>query len=171
MSNRKVIKFKNKKFEYVNAIEIKELDSKYLIGQYEGSDKSIILRLIIDGDKYIVDASKRSVQEKEVLNKYFMAHDGGVAFKNALANGEIVSFYYDMPDEVVSYEEGVNTEVKKAEIKPIVISTTTIKIPSVDIKLNHERQSRMDRVNNLISSINHEIERYYDLVNSLVNNG
>ena len=151
MSNRKVINFKNKKFEYVNAIEIKELDSKYLIGQYQGSNKSIILKIVIDGDKYIVDANKRSVQEKEVLNKYFMSRDSGAAFKNALTNGEIVSFYYDMPDEVVSYEESVNTEVKKAEIKPIVISKTTIKIPSADIKLSNERQVRMDRVNNLIS--------------------
>ena len=169
MSKRKVVNLGENQFEYVNAVEIKELSSKYLVGQYTHTKKPIILHLVIDGDKYIIDSSKRTDLEKEVLNKYFVTDDGGVAFRNALSTGDIVSFYYDMPDVIDANREEVSKANVEQELKPIVISTIKVEIPSIQEKIKKERYAQIERVGKLISNLQNEINRCYDVINSVVN--
>lgn len=169
MSKRKIVNLDNRQFEYVNAVEIKELSAKYLIGQYTHTKKPVILHLVIDGDNYIIDASKRSDIEKQVLNKYFMAHDGGEAFRNAIANQDIVSFYHDMPDAIDAKRNEVSSASEKEELKPIIISTTKVEIPSVIDKIKQERSTQIERVSNLIINLENEINHCYDVINSIVN--
>ena len=169
MSKRKVINLEDSQFEYVNAVEIKELSAKYLIGQYTHTKKPVILHLVIDEDNYIIDSSKRTDIEKLVLNKYFMAHDGGEAFKNALTNGDIVSFYFDMPDEINASREEVSKVNIEQELKPIVISTSQVEIPSISDKIKQDRYAQVERVGKLINNLQNEINRCYDVINSVVN--
>ena len=171
MSNRKIVNIGDKQFEYVNAIEIKELDAKYLIGKYVNSNKSVILHVDVNDDKLIVDTNKRSNVEKLVLNKYFMAHDGGEAFKKALSNKDIISFYYNMPNEIDAIFDDVSNKGEKQELKPIIISTTKVEIPSVELKIKEERYSQLNKLSDLIVGLQSEIDRYYDIINRLVNNG
>ncbi len=169
MSKRKIVNLDNRQFEYVNAVEIKELSSKYLVGQYTDTDKPIILHLIVEGDNYTIDASKRSDIEKQVLNKYFMAHDGGEAFRKALVNRDIVSFYHDMPAAIDAKRNEVSSSSQKEELKPIIISTTKVEIPSVIDKIKQERSTQIERVSNLIINLENEINHCYDVINSIVN--
>lgn len=113
--NTKIINFNGKQFEYVNAIEIKELNAKYLIGKYAGTNNSRILSFINDGINYIVDSGKLTDEEKEVLNRYFAFSDGVEKFKQALASGEIVSLYHTMPDVIDALYE--DASLRTIEVK------------------------------------------------------
>lgn len=169
MSKRKVIDLEDSQFEYVNAVEIKELSAKYLIGQYTHTKKPVILHLVIDGEDYIIDSSKRTDIEKIVLNKYFMSNDGGETFKSALLNGDITSFYYEMPDMVSARREEVLKTSDEQELRPIVISTSRVEIPSIKDKIKQDRYAQIERVGNLINNLQNEINRCYDVINSVVN--
>lgn len=169
MSKRKVINLEDSQFEYVNAVEIKELSAKYLIGQYTHTKKPVILHLVIDGDNYIIDSSKRTDIEKIVLNKYFASKDGGESFKKALLNGDIVSFYYDMPDAIGARREEVSKISFEHELKPIIISTSQVEIPSISDKIKQDRYAQIERVGKLINNLQNEINRCYDVINSVVN--
>lgn len=119
--NTKIINFNGKQFEYVNAIEIKELNSKYLIGKYAGTNNSRILSFINDGFNYIVDSGKLTDSEKEVLNRYFAFADGVEKFKKALANGEIVSLYHSMPDVIEAlYEDATLGTIEVKDENPVI---------------------------------------------------
>ena len=106
--NTKIINFNGKQFEYVNAIEIKELNAKYLIGKFVGTNNSRILSFINDGVNYVVDSGKLTDVEKDVLNRYFAFADGIEKFKQALASGEIISLYHTMPDVIDALYEDVS---------------------------------------------------------------
>ncbi|MEI3530316.1 MAG: hypothetical protein V8Q75_04485 [Bacilli bacterium] len=174
MDKRKRLQIGDNQFEYVNAVEIKELSAKYLIGQYVGSDKSIILRILIDGDNYIIDASKRSEQEKEVLSRYFMAHDHGTAFKEAIEAGLITSFYYDMPDIAEARREVITSSVNDFELpslKSPIISKTKFEIPPASYKVGEDKFLELKEINNLIINLQKELDRYHDNMRRLENNG
>lgn len=174
MDKYKRLKIDAYQFEYVNAVEIKELSSKYLIGQYVGSDKSVILRILVDGDHYIIDASKRSEYEKEVLRKYFMAHDGGTAFKEAIESGDIVSFYYDMPDIADAHRKIIDNSIDASDVstmKSPIISKTKFEIPPASYKVGEDKFLELKEINNLIINLQKELDRYYDNMRRLENNG
>lgn len=174
MDKRKRLKIDDYQFEYVNAVEIKELSAKYLIGQYVGSNKSIILRILVDGDNYIIDASKRSEQEKEVLSKYFMAHDSGEAFKKAIESGLITSFYYDMPDVAEAYRKVItiaSNDLEAPSFKSPIISKTKFKIPPASYKVGEDKFLELKEINNLIINLQKELDRYHDNMRRLENNG
>lgn len=199
--NSKQINFNDKQFEYVNAIEIKELNANYLIGKYIGTNNSRILRFVYDGVNYIIDSSKRTDEEKEVLNRYFAFADGVEKFKQALLKGEIVSLYNEMPDvinanyedvslknneiktkesaplvEEVKTEEIANNEeiiktTENSDLEPIVISSTKVEITSPNAISKEIKKISFEKIDNLMAGIQAEIDRYYDLINGVVNNG
>lgn len=174
MDKYKKLKIDDYQFEYVNAVEIKELSSKYLIGKYAGSDKSVILRILADDDHYIIDASKRSEHEKDVLCKYFMAHDGGTAFKEAIESGNIVSFYYDMPDMAEAHREIIENSIDTSDSiarKSPIISKTKFEIPPASYKVGEDKFLELKEINNLIINLQKELDRYYDNMRRLENNG
>lgn len=173
MSKRKMIQIDDYQFEYVNAVEIKELSAKYLIGQYVGNDKSIILRIMIDDNNYIIDASKRSKLERDILSKYFMAHDGGEAFKEAIKNGDIISFYHNMPEVAQAHREVIETNNKKQneeKQKSPIISATKFEIPPAHYKLGEEKFLELKEINTLIINLQKELDRYHANMSRLENN-
>ena len=119
--NTKIINFNGKQFEYVNAIEIKELNAKYLIGKFVGTNNSRILSFINDGVNYVVDSGKLTDGEKDVLNRYFAFADGIEKFKQALASGEIISLYHTMPDVIDAlYEDASLRTIEVKEETPVI---------------------------------------------------
>ena len=129
--NTKIINFNGKQFEYVNAIEIKELNAKYLIGKFVGTNNSRILSFINDGVNYVVDSGKLTDVEKDVLNRYFAFADGIEKFKQALASGEIISLYHTMPDVIDALYEDVS-------LRTIELKEETPVIEKVEEPVNEE---------------------------------
>lgn len=147
--NSKQINFNDKQFEYVNAIEIKELNANYLIGKYVGTNNSRILCFVNDGVNYIIDSSKRTDEEKEVLNRYFAFADGVEKFKQALLNGEIVSLYNEMPDVINANYEDVS--LKNVEIKTEEVT------PKIEENISQIEEVKTEEINNNESITNEEI--------------
>lgn len=168
MANQKIVNIDNRQFDCVNAIEIKKLNSKYFVGIYPDTKQTDVLKFIEDNGSYIIDVSKRSDEEQNLLVAYFKSADGGKMFKDAINSGEIVSCFYDLPDVINASRKVVskkNTAPKVTNLEPIVIDPKETKNSVVNAS-KVDRYKQLENVAKLVNNLQNEINSYYGVVNN-----